>query len=417
MAVILKFYAQKDALGFPIPGTMMAAAKVPAVSNVIEISTQSGVTVFKGPHPEGLRYYVRVDNSGRIIPNTLLSGLIVPEGAVELGSGNKCITLTVQVFQDGDGIELGLETYELDEGNYVKGTINWGDGSQETEVNVLDDGGTDWFDHPYATAGVYTITICIDRPDMIQDAEFGTDGNPVKLKDIRNFNRWEGVDELDLSGANIETFMLNGHQSLDELYIDYSTALTTVSVTNCPNLRTVDFSESENLTNVDFSGCPSLIYITFTNCSVSSQSLEALLTQLVNANSQDSGAIYITGQNMVAPTGLLLSHIQTLVERGWNVEYNQVPFGLTYPDMPSVITVGQPISQVYPLFERGIPPFTFSIAPALPDGMNIDMLGVISGTPVATGPLSTYTITASNDFGSTTATVSFSIVEPIPPSE
>lgn len=79
-----KFYAQKDHLGFPIPGTMMsAAAKVPKDS--IEIPA-SNVAAAEGQavvsHPDKLRYFVRKDNKGNIVPNTLIVSYKQPKGSV-----------------------------------------------------------------------------------------------------------------------------------------------------------------------------------------------------------------------------------------------------------------------------------------------------------------------------------------------
>jgi hypothetical protein len=73
-----KFYAQKDALGYPIPGTMMSADKVPATS--IEIPAEDVVS--SKVHPEKLRYFVRKDKSGKIIPNSLIISLKKPAGSV-----------------------------------------------------------------------------------------------------------------------------------------------------------------------------------------------------------------------------------------------------------------------------------------------------------------------------------------------
>lgn len=74
-----KFYAQKDALGFPIPGTMMSAQNVPATSIEIPATTATGTTK---THPEGLRYFVRRDAKGNIIPNSLIISLKQPKGNV-----------------------------------------------------------------------------------------------------------------------------------------------------------------------------------------------------------------------------------------------------------------------------------------------------------------------------------------------
>lgn len=78
-----KFYAQKDALGFPIPGTMMSGDKVPA--NLIEIPAEN-VTPDEGekivPHPGKLRYFIRRDKQGKIIPNSLIVSAVKPAGLV-----------------------------------------------------------------------------------------------------------------------------------------------------------------------------------------------------------------------------------------------------------------------------------------------------------------------------------------------
>ena len=76
-----KFYAQKDSLGWPIPGTMMSGAKVPA--NLVEIPAENvsaGAGQVAVSHPEKLRYFVRKDKKGNIIPNSLIISLKKPAG-------------------------------------------------------------------------------------------------------------------------------------------------------------------------------------------------------------------------------------------------------------------------------------------------------------------------------------------------
>lgn len=76
-----KFYAQKDALGFPIPGTLMSASKVPATSLEIPAeNTVAGVGETVVSHPGNLRYFVRKDVKGNIIPNSLFTSLKTPSG-------------------------------------------------------------------------------------------------------------------------------------------------------------------------------------------------------------------------------------------------------------------------------------------------------------------------------------------------
>lgn len=78
-----KFYAQKDALGFPIPGTMMSGAQVP--KNLIEIPAEdvaAGEGETEVAHPGKLRYFVRHDKTGNIIPNSLIVSYKKPSGLV-----------------------------------------------------------------------------------------------------------------------------------------------------------------------------------------------------------------------------------------------------------------------------------------------------------------------------------------------
>jgi len=79
----LTYYAQKDALGFPIPGTMMGAQEVPPSSISIpaeDVIAGGGYQVVE--HPEKLRYFVRKDKNGDIIPNSLIISLDKPQGLV-----------------------------------------------------------------------------------------------------------------------------------------------------------------------------------------------------------------------------------------------------------------------------------------------------------------------------------------------
>jgi sugar lactone lactonase YvrE len=56
----------------------------------------------------------------------------------------------------------------------------------------------------------------------------------------------------------------------------------------------------------------------------------------------------------------------------------------------------------------------YSITPALPMGVSIDAMGVISGTPTVATLSTTYTITATNTVGSSTKTVTFAVVSVLP---
>jgi hypothetical protein len=79
------------------------------------------------------------------------------------------------------------------------------------------------------------------------------------------------------------------------------------------------------------------------------------------------------------------------------------PSDLSYPSPPA-FTVGQAIAALTPTVTGTV--VTYAVSPALPAGLSLDgTTGVISGTPTAPAGQASYTITASNITGSTTAKV------------
>jgi hypothetical protein len=95
---------------------------------------------------------------------------------------------------------------------------------------------------------------------------------------------------------------------------------------------------------------------------------------------------------------------------------DQVPSGLSYPTNPAVYTQGVMIAANAPTLSGGGPATSWSITPALPMGLDIDVTtGVISGTPtvLSTTPVP-YTVTATNSGGSTTATLTISVNDQAP---
>jgi hypothetical protein len=84
------YYAKKDKNGFPIPGTMMGYDKDPCKDDLVLIESHdtmlgvdaNGNTIEQCFHPEHLRYFVRLDCDGHILPNSLFSSLKHPGGSV-----------------------------------------------------------------------------------------------------------------------------------------------------------------------------------------------------------------------------------------------------------------------------------------------------------------------------------------------
>ena len=81
--VIKKFYAQKDYLGYPIPGTMQSISpEQPVPVGTLEIPAADTITSPVNIRENGMRYFVRKDRNGNIIPNSLIASIKKPAGLV-----------------------------------------------------------------------------------------------------------------------------------------------------------------------------------------------------------------------------------------------------------------------------------------------------------------------------------------------
>ena len=81
--VTKKFYAQKDYLGYPIPGTMMSISpEQPVPVGTLEIPAADTITSPVNIRENGMRYFVRKDRNGKIIPNSLIASIKKPAGLV-----------------------------------------------------------------------------------------------------------------------------------------------------------------------------------------------------------------------------------------------------------------------------------------------------------------------------------------------
>lgn len=85
------------------------------------------------------------------------------------------------------------------------------------------------------------------------------------------------------------------------------------------------------------------------------------------------------------------------------------PSSLAYPQQAISAIVGQAIAADIPLASGTIA--SYGISPALPAGLTLNpATGIISGTPSSASPQATYTVTAQNSSGATTATITVSVL-------
>ncbi len=91
------------------------------------------------------------------------------------------------------------------------------------------------------------------------------------------------------------------------------------------------------------------------------------------------------------------------------------PSNLRYTVNPATYVRGTPVAPNLPSWEGGVV-FSFSVSPALPAGLVLDTAtGILSGTPTAVASAASYTVTATNPGGSTTASLSITVDEAAPP--
>ena len=112
---------------------------------------------------------------------------------------------------------------------------------------------------------------------------------------------------------------------------------------------------------------------------------------------------------MIGKAALLLVLVQLVAcgGDGGSSTPPPAPSGLSYPTPPSY-TVGVAITALTPTVTGTVT--SYAVSPGLPAGLALNASsGVISGTPSAVSPASTYTVTASNSTGSSTADVSITV--------
>ncbi len=98
-----------------------------------------------------------------------------------------------------------------------------------------------------------------------------------------------------------------------------------------------------------------------------------------------------------------------------NITVYPAPPVISYTPSTNIYTVGSAITTLTPANTGGAST-DWVIGPSLPPGLSFNATtGAISGTPLSTSPVTTYTISADNAGGLSTTTITLSCVNPTPP--
>lgn len=100
---------------------------------------------------------------------------------------------------------------------------------------------------------------------------------------------------------------------------------------------------------------------------------------------------------------------EDLIVAEFDIEFFVAPSNLSYTS-PVIYTQNVAITNNLPTVTGG--GLVYTVSPALPSGLTINsQTGIISGTPLVTLASSNYTVTATNNGGSTTAVISISVID------
>ncbi len=192
------------------------------------------------------------------------------------------------------------------------------------------------------------------------------------------------------------------------------TGSTTVTLTVNPPAPVIKYTPSANVYPVG----STITSLTPANTGgpVSSYSIDIALP---------TGMLFNTTTGVISGTPTVITTITTYTITATNaggtgsatetITVNPAPPVISYTPSTNIFTVGTTITPLTPI-NTGGSSTSFIIGPALPAGLSFNTTtGVLSGTPTAASPATTYTISSDNAGGVGTASITLSCVLPTPP--
>ena len=189
---------------------------------------------------------------------------------------------------------------------------------------------------------------------------------------------------------------------------------TTVTITVNPKPPVISYTPSANIYTVG-SAITSLTPVN-TGGAAASYSISTPLP---------TGMLFNTTTGVISGTPTVTSAITTYTITATNaggsgsttetITVNPTSPVVHYTPSTNVFTVGTTITPMTPINTGGVAT-SYIIGPALPAGLSFNTTtGVISGTPTVVSPVTNYVISASNDGGISTTTVTLSCILPVAP--
>ncbi|MEC4051112.1 putative Ig domain-containing protein [Flavobacterium sp. SUN046] len=168
---------------------------------------------------------------------------------------------------------------------------------------------------------------------------------------------------------------------------------------------TQNYSYSIDGTNYTADGLSTSVFNPTTDPISSLVSLDFTSINTVDNNPNFKIKITFTGATASGATGN--SRFDNITLKGIPLSITAPPTNLSYSSTNSFI-LNSPITDLNPSVSGNVT--NYIISPSLPTGLTLNpTTGIISGTPTALCNLTTYTITATNSYGSTTATITITV--------
>jgi len=276
-----------------------------------------------------LKAFARIDGSGRVVPGTLLLRERKPKvgkwkevDAYECcNTIDACFTALFSYTEaTADSLNINIQHVQITGSPDITGTINWGDGTIDP-VSVTNNDGSLTFGHTYSEYGEYTVTVCIDNPEYIQEISINPDDyGGGGILSISGLSKFRGVPELTISNnPNLTSLDISNMPYLVEVQTNYN-GLTSIDLTGSTGIISLELA-GNSLTSIDLTGLVNLYSLDFENSNLSQESVDYILTFLANG-SLSGGSVNLSGGTSAPPSATGLAAIATLEGRGWDVFVN-----------------------------------------------------------------------------------------------